>query len=366
MLAACRSLRQAGYEVDAVAAMRPAPSHWSRSCSRRLMAPDPREDRRGFVEAIAEMLREAHYDVLLPGSDAALFALSEHRELLGDVRTGFPKHEAVVRVLTKRNLVEAAEAARVPQPRTAPCVTAAEAAEAAAEFGYPVVVKPEVSVAPDGRGLRQRSARLAVDPEDLEDAVADFWLPVLLQERIGGTVFSLGAVRADGQLLGAVFSRYDRTWPPEAGNVSASETVPLPPEAEREMAELLEGLGWEGIFEVELLRLPDGRFAPIDFNPRIYGSLELARGAGAPLAAIWCDWLLGRPLPRSEAREGLRYRWEDAEVRNLWRRIRSGRVREALRIMRPRAGTVHAHFRLADPGPFLARAVAALRSRFSR
>jgi len=365
-VAACRTLREAGYEVDSVAASSPAASHWSRSTSRRLMAPDPREDRQAFAKAIAELLRAGGYDVLLPGSDAALFSLSEHRDLLGEVRAGLPAHDVVLRSLSKRGQVEAAEAAGLPQPKTASAETADEAGRTAAEIGYPVVVKPSTTVVPDGPGLRQRSSRLAADSRELEEVVSDFGPPVLIQERVQGDVFSLAAVRAGDLLLAPVFSRYERTWPPEAGNVSCSETVEVPPELERGAGDLIGALGWEGIFELELLRLPDGRFAPIDLNPRIYGSLELAGRAGAPLAAIWCDWLLQRPPSQAQVRLGVRYRWEDAEARNLWRRIRSGQVREALGMIRPRAGTVHAHFRLDDPGPFFARTIAALRSRARR
>src|SRR4029079_8868272 len=48
-LSACRALRSAGYEVDAVASDGPALVHWSRYCSRRLWAPDPRVDRGAFA-----------------------------------------------------------------------------------------------------------------------------------------------------------------------------------------------------------------------------------------------------------------------------------------------------------------------------
>ena len=83
------------------------------------------------------------------------------------------------------------------------------------------------------------------------------------------------------------------------------------------MSALVSNLGWEGIFELEMVRDQGGRFRPIDFNPRVYGSMALAESAGAPLAALWCDLLLGRELPSIESRAGVRYRWEEAEARNL-------------------------------------------------
>jgi hypothetical protein len=113
-------------------------------------------------------------------------------------------------------------------------------------------------------------------------------------------------------------------------------------------------LGWEGVFELELVQ--DGtRFAAIDFNPRLFGSLELITRAGAPLSTAWCDWVLGFDPVASEARAGYRYRWEDAEARNLWRRLRAGRLRSALSMLRPRRRMTRSFFSPTDPAPLAAR-----------
>jgi predicted ATP-grasp superfamily ATP-dependent carboligase len=359
-LAACRALRASGYAVDAVAATRPAVSHWSRSCSKRLTAPDPRLDLEAFADALAELLAAREYAVLLPGSDAALLAISAHRDRFGAVRTGLPSHDVVKRCLSKTGLMQASEGSELSAPETRVCQSAAEAAEAAREIGFPVLVKPQNSVTPEPPGIRQRTTRFVDGEDDLDLAVQAAHLPVLVQRRLRGPIHSLAGVRADGAMLAVVLSRYDRTWPSEAGPVSCSESLQPPPALERAAGELLDTLGWEGIFEIELAS-EEGRFSAIDLNPRVYGSLELANRAGAPLAAIWCDWVRGERGPRTEGRAGLRYRWEDVEARNLLRRLRSGRVREALAMLRPHSGTTHAHFMLRDPAPLLARAIAILR-----
>jgi carbamoylphosphate synthase large subunit len=48
------------------------------------------------------------------------------------------------------------------------------------------------------------------------------------------------------------------------------------------VSELVGHLGWQGISELELLERRDRELLPIDFNPRVYGSLALANKAGAP------------------------------------------------------------------------------------
>ena len=365
-LAACRALHDHGYAVDAVAGRRLAATHWSRACERRLFAVDARSDRSAFADALAELLSERDYAVLLPGSDAALLAISEFRDRLEPrVRIGLPEHDAVMRCLTKGPLLKASRAAGIPAPNTEVCDSADEATRAARRFGFPVLIKPWASVNPDHGGLTQLATSLVPDESGLLGVVANCGTPVLVQRRVPSPVFSLAGVVAEGELLAAMFSRYARTWPAEAGSVSFSETMPVPPGLKRAGEAMLAKLGWQGMFEIELMRGEDGSYAAIDLNPRPYGSLELAARAGVPLAAIWCDWLLGRPLRAEEPRSGLSYRWEDAEARNLWCRVRSGRIGEAAAILRPRRHTAHAHFRLRDPAPLLARVLAGIRFGYS-
>ena len=347
--------------MTAVAGERPAASHWSRACCEQIAAPDPRVDRAAFVDVVGEALGRSSYDVLLPGSDAALLAISEHRSRLGGDSAGLPDHEVVRRCLNKLDVLDAAPGVGLDAPETECCESAYEAASTARRIGYPVLVKPWTSVVPEDGGIRQRASRLVHDPAELSQAVNDFGMPLLVQRRVVGAVHSLAGVRAGGVTLALAFSRYRRTWPPDAGNVSCSDTLETPTELRRQVEGLLDELGWEGIFEVELIRGRDGRFTLIDLNPRIYGSLELAIRAGARLPSTWSDWLLGKPVEPVEARAGVRYRWEDAEARNVLHLLGAGRIRDAAAIMRPRAGTAHAYFRLGDPAPLVARAAGMLR-----
>ena len=365
-LAACRALRSAGYEVDAVATRAPAAVHWSRSCSRRLRAPDPRTDRAGFIDSLGGFLAEWPYDVLLPGSDAALRAISEERDRLPDpVELGLPSHEVVVRCLSKAPLFEASDATELAAPRTEISSTLDEARQAAREIGFPVLVKPRMSARPEGAGFRERSSRRVDNESELAAATEDFGMPVLVQECLQGPVHSLGGVITDQGLVAAAYSCYRRTWPPEAGNVSCSETLPLPAELRANAGALLDRLGWRGIFELELMEGGDGGFAVIDLNPRIYGSLELAVRAGASLPAVWCDSLLERDVVHGQrdARTGVWYRWDDAEARYAFSRIRSGRIGEVPAMLVPHRRTAHAFFRLSDPAPLLARVIDAMLGR---
>jgi predicted ATP-grasp superfamily ATP-dependent carboligase len=358
-LAACRSLFDAGYSVTAVAHERPAAAHWSRCCTARDTTIDPKADPDAFVDALVNIVSRTPHRALLPANDAALLAVSPRRERLEPhVELGLPPHEAVEAATDKIALHEAAAAAGLDAPETAICATPEEGYEAVRRLGLPIVIKPRRSVFEDGGTIRQRGSRLLAHADDLEPALTEHGNPFLLQRTVPGEVWSAAGVLAvDGELLSLSVSRYVRTWPVEGGNVAFAEMQREPEGLRDRVAMCLRNLGWTEIFELELIRTPEGMFHAIDLNPRLYGSLAHAGRAGAPHAAIFVDALLGRRRPFALARAGTLYRWEDADLRHAIADVRGGRLGAAARIVAPRRHVAHALLRRDDPGPLAARAL---------
>jgi D-aspartate ligase len=354
-LAGCRSLRRAGYAVDALATSRPAAAHWSRYCDGRLVASDPRQNEARFIEELSNIVRGASYRLLVTGSDASLLAVSRHRERLEPfVELGLPPAGVVERCVSKQALLHAAPGAGLDSPETEVCTDEAEARAAACRLGYPVVLKPRTTVSARNGGAVQRPGSLVSDEGSLAALWPEYGTPSLIQRCVDGELLSFSGVAADGRLLAYGVSRYARTWPPEGGAVSFAETIAPPPGLHRKVENLIRALGWQGVFELELVR-QGSRFVAIDFNPRLFGSLELITRAGAPLLAAWCDWVLGRDQVEAAARPGYHYRWEDAEARNLWRRLRDGQIGSAIDVLRPRRRMTRSFFRMTDPAPLVAR-----------
>lgn len=366
-LAGCRSLHRAGYAVDALASSRPAAAHWSRFCDRRMTVSDPKQDPDRFVAELRNIVRSTSYRLLVTGSDASLLAISRHREDFEPfVELGLPPAEVVERCVSKQALIRAAADAGLGSPETEVCANEGEARAAAGRFGYPVVLKPQRFVFGRIDGVRQRTSSLVEDDASLAALLPGYGTPCLIQRREEGVVLSFSGVAADGRLLLYGVSRYGRTWPPEGGAVSFAQTIPPPPDLRQKVEDLLAVLGWQGVFELELIQRRDRGFAAIDFNPRLFGSLELIHRAGAPLTAAWCDWVLGTGQVEGEARPGYSYRWEDAELRNLWRRLRERQVRSALSVLRPRRRTTRSFFRITDPAPLVARILILVNHRLRR
>jgi predicted ATP-grasp superfamily ATP-dependent carboligase len=367
VLAACRSLGRHGYSVDATASERPAVTHWSRFCANRLWTSDPKAHPAQFVQELSRIVSGEDYDVLIPGTDASLLAISRGRELVEPyVKVGLPAPEIVERSLSKVALLELAAQAGIPAPETAVCAEPEAALEAARRFGYPVMLKSgDVVFERDGE-LRRLGSAVVHDEPSLQRLLREYGDSWLVQRVEPGAVLSFAGVMADGRLLAHAVSRYWRTWPPEAGSVAFSETIDPPAGLSEKVHALLAAMGWEGIFELELLEASGDSPSTLDMNPRVYGSLALADRAGAPLPVVWCDWLLRRKSAARAAQPGYRYRWDDAEIRRFGWLVSHGQLRSIPDLIRPRSRTVRAHLWRSDPLPLAARVVALLRHRGAR
>ncbi len=364
--ATCGCLGRHGYRVGAATSDPPAPGQWSRYVSARARVCDPREDPRLFAEQVAEAATTGGFATVLPGSDASVLAISNHRDAFGErVQLGMPPREAVDRCVDKAALGDYSARAGIGSPETVACASPDEASAAAARLGYPVLLKPRQTVFDDRGQTKQRQSFIAHDEEALLEAVPGFGLPCLLQRFEQGDLVSIAGVAAGERLLSIAFSRYIRTWPPDAGPVSFSRTEVPPPDLVQGVSALMRSLGWQGIFELELIERDGGGFAAIDFNPRLYGSMALAVRAGAPIPAVWCDWLLKDEATTCTAKAGVYYRWEEAEARNALRRMREGKPGEALSVIRPRRAPARAYLSWSDPGPALGMLVRLFRSRWA-
>ncbi|TMM20700.1 MAG: hypothetical protein E6F97_10320 [Actinobacteria bacterium] len=357
-LGAARGLRRSGYRVCAVAHGRTAATHWSRSCAERVRLPDPRENVPGFIDGLDELLRSGRYDALIPGSEASLLAVSEHRERLEHAtRLGLPSREAVRRSVDKRLLLEVAARAGLAAPHSKACKGLEEAEAAVLELGYPVVLKPAQSFQPMNGGSKQQGVVFVPDPETLESSVPKLTPPFIVQRFERAGFLSCTGVFAEGRLLAATTSRVLRLWPPVAGMHCYAETVSSPDGLTDRVRALLAAVGWQGIFQLQMLELPGGQLSVIDLNPRVFASIALDNYAGANPAAVWCDWLLGRnPLP-VVAQPARRYRWEEGDFCHFAWQLRHRRLRAAAAAILPHRRVAHSWFRVTDPGPLVARAL---------
>jgi predicted ATP-grasp superfamily ATP-dependent carboligase len=312
---------------------------------------DPGDHPEAFVRdvgAIAQRLGAA----VLPGTEPALRAFAHHRDQLAfSIVVGCPSRAIVDRVLDKGALDGLAAAGGLRTPLTR--LLTAETADHW-DGGFPAVVKPVSSYVSQPNGTMEQARVLCV-PDGLHLVSVLAALPGgrgLVQPYLAGELRTVDGLAWNGEVIGVGQRTGDRIWPRDCGVVSYGRIVGADLELERSCRKMLADASWSGLFNLQFLEAPDGRFL-IDFNPRAWNSLVVQVEAGANMPAAWVDLLLGRPVRSVVPRVGRRFRSEVEDARSLWGAWRDGQRSAALTGLLPRRRTSHAIFSWADPAPAL-------------
>ena len=365
VIPALRSLARAGHAVGlgtpAGSARRGAES---RSVSWQHDVPPVQDGLEDYLAAVVRAVDEQRYDIVLPGDDADVLALSWGRDRL-TAEFPYASHDVIVRAVDKLELTHLATAAGLAAPRTRLAEPAAVAAAAA-----PLVVKARLHWRPEEPGAdRHVLAVECATHDEVVEAVAAMeavgGVP-LLQDRVDGDLMAVSVVMGrDGRLLAASQQESDR--------LSLRRTSVLahttPPDADllERVRTMLADLGWYGLANVQFLRDGSGRPQVIDLNGRFYGSLALAIRAGADLPAAWVADALGRPAGDVQlARPGVRFHALEEDVRRARAFRDGGLLRDVARSVAAAPGSAHTTWSAGDPGPALRRTRTLARTAWGR
>ena len=352
-LAAVRGLHDGGHVPYLAVCTPDTYASYSRFTAGTLEVPDPDFDPEGFAMAVLATGAKIGADAILPGTETSLVVLARYAESLPtEISIGAPSADRVLTAVDKSAVMELArkEGLLTPPTRTA---TPDELRSDAAKLEYPLILKPPRSRLPTGENTMRRFRTERIDTpaelaRQLDGAPSEgAWL---VQPFLDATLSAIGGVAWEGEAVSAVHQQAQRIWPPHSGYSSYAETVPTNTSVEEAVRRVLAQLQWSGIFEFQFIRAGGENYF-IDFNPRLYGSIGLAIGAGMNLPAIWADLVLGKKPRVSTYRPGTRYRMEHNDFRAIRRLFGTGAYGAGVRALLPRRNTVHGVFSLRDPGP---------------
>ncbi len=297
-LAAARDLSPRGVPVAIADWRLLAPARWSNAVARRLRCP-PVDDAARFLAWLLEHGRREPGQVLYGTSDDLAFLLSLHaEELAAHYRMYQPPLSALLGVLDKKALYDAACAVGLEVPETHYPSDAADAARLAPTLRYPLLIKQRIQVFSSTHSKGAEVAR----PEQLVRAYAAFarentfpdallalrpevaqpMLQRYMPEAHDG-IFSLsGFIDRTGELFVARGARKILQRPLRMGIGLCFEGAEAPPELSRRVAALCRRVGFFGAFDCELIQAGD-KLLLIDFNPRFFNQLAFDVARGMPL-----------------------------------------------------------------------------------
>ena len=262
------------------------------------------------TQVLLERLREIHereaLDLIIPNFDAELpnFARLENRLAALGIRTFLPTL-GQLEARDKLNLAAFGEEHGLLVPRQQAVHRAAELPAAAAQLGYPLVVKGKFY-----------DATVAHTPEQAQKAFhqlsAKWGLPIIAQEFVAGQEINVAALGdGQGRTLSAVPMR--KLYITDKGKAWAGIT--LEDESLLQLARRFVGATrWRGGCELELMRAADGRLYVLEINPRFPAWIYLTAAAGQNQPAALLRLALDLPVEAwttyAVGRMFIRYAWE--------------------------------------------------------
>lgn len=218
-------------------------------------------------------------------------------------------------MLDKRETLIRARAAGVPTPNFWVVDTPDELAAIRNEIQTPVMVKPLNSRA----FVDKFGCKLFIVDGGFEEVVEKVELchahriNVMLMEMIPGPDSLLSSFNicriASGEMLYEYTKSVIRRWPVNRGGATFHQSIWLP-ETAAMGRKLFDGIGWQGIGNVEFKRdMRDGQLKIIEVNGRFTAAQRLITEAGAPIDLIVYCHLTNQPQPHFDSYSQTRLFW---------------------------------------------------------
>jgi carbamoyl-phosphate synthase large subunit len=276
----------------------------------------------GFVSELLEVCRKESIEIVLPGADEEVWALSRVKDkfLASGVKCAVQDSETVEIIRDKVRFFEMASQAGVSVPGFAAISSAQEFVQVAGRLGYPeqrVVLKPRT-----GRGAR---GVIIVDADAADhtviqeargfelgklDQIAERLdrqegpLELMAMEFLPGKIYDVDCFADEGVPICIVPRR--RLWgTPFSRGVEGHEIV-RDEEMERVTGTIAETLSLSYVFDCDFGTTADGRPGLLEINPRWSGSVTAAIAGGVNLPSLLVRSMAGLPVPTPELRTGVK------------------------------------------------------------
>jgi D-aspartate ligase len=335
-------------------------SQFSRRVKRFLKCPSVDDDA-CFVEFLLRIAAERSMDgwILFPSTDDAVRILAQHWKRLSEhYLVTVPPWETVQFLYDKRLTHRLAKERGIPVPTTYNPRDVSELVSLSLDF--PVVLKPTISkhfmAATKKKAYRANSKEELISLYENTAGIID-QSEILIQELIPGraeNLYSFVGFFKDGIPIAGLSARRLRQHPMEFGRASTYVEAVNLPELERLATQLLTGIAFSGLAEVEFMYdRKDGRFELLEVNPRIWGWHTIAIRAGLDLPYLAYAYAIGEDVPVGSAREDVKWVRLVTDIPTVVSEILSGRLTMRQYLTSMSGNIEFAVLSFSDPLPFI-------------
>lgn len=335
---------------------------FSRYIDKFFKCPDTRQES-DFLEFLVNLAKNEGLEgwVVYPNDDETVRVLSQNKEELEKYyRLITPSWDIVRTAYDKKLTRQVAEKLGIDTPGTFYPEGISDLEQLDVKF--PVIIKPTVKY--PFYSITKKKAILVHDRQALIEeyrkasSVIEDARVMMIQEFIPGgaeSLFSVGSLCRDGDLLARVVVRRPRQHPMDFGHATTyAETVNIP-QLEEMAGRILGEIGFYGMSEVEFMQdARDGRYKLLEINARPWGWHTLAIEAGVDLPYLSYLDRLGEAVRHNGFAEGVKWIRLTTDIPTVLIEVLKGRMKLGKYLSSLRGKKRDAVFSLKDPLPFFA------------
>ncbi len=248
-----------------------------------------------YVDAVADIVRSRHFDLLIPTSDLSTEFLSAYRErVLPHVPMLLPSKELIELARFKDKAYHFALQNDITIPQTYFPKSLNDVSRLAKDLIFPCVVKKSRGTANKGNAYIDNKGKLIDYYEHL--IPEDGW--PMIQEFVKGEFYGFLAVADQGELLDCLMFKAEQRY---ATGGTALYCCSIDDEkflnTTRRIVKLL---NWTGAINMDFIRGQDGRWRFLEINPRLSGSMPFAYKLGVDLPAVYLALARGQAPKKFE------------------------------------------------------------------
>lgn len=291
-----RFLHRNGHHTAIVCPWKLCPGYFSRYADEKLIWPDINHDEEGFYADLLNYVRNEKCDVIMALGDATAILVAKKRsELTKYVRTPVPDWDILIRAADKNQTIEFCMANNIPCPKSfnPEKVSLSQIIDS---LKFPVMVKP-------ARGIGAVGLHKFDKPDDLlrnYDSIRNKFGNLQIQEYIPQTETQFQAEAfCDGnsKMKVCMVIAKPRFFPVTGGTSSCNFTIKRP-DIENNVRRLLEGIGWIGSADIDMILDPRDNIPKIlEINPRVTAGIKIGFEAGIDYADLQMRLAFGQQIP---------------------------------------------------------------------
>jgi predicted ATP-grasp superfamily ATP-dependent carboligase len=301
-LAAVRSMGKQGYDITVLSHISVSVSFFSKYCNKYIIAPNPQTDPT-FADFVLNLVKNEHYDVILPISYDAVMQLSPIRDKLL-LYTKLPIADARNLEIAgnKDKTMQFAEKIGIAIPKTWYPSNVQDIEKILHEITYPAVIKGS-----EGSGYIRYA--------NSQDEIIKMYNEIskhspIIQEYIPGDGYGFFALYNHGNIRAMFMHKRLREYPSTGGPSAAAESI-YDTSLKNAGMKILNALHWHGVAMVEFKK--DSRtnqYVLMEINPKFWGSLDLSIVSGIDFPTLTCIMANdGEVRTATDYLTGIKFRW---------------------------------------------------------